>query len=957
MLRPPARPEAERLLTGARPMKRAMLAALLLLPVLLTALAAGAARTSSQPDDPVAIARQHLRQNAQRFGLRPELDDLRLVQVKKSLGASHVRFQQTFGGVPVFAAFTTVNISDADSRVSLVLNRHNADLRPAVTQALVTREQAIALAEEAVGLQGEPRGLVSAEQVYFPVEKTYFLAWQVQVPAREPLGDWLVLVRADDGEVLLKQDVARTDSGRVFDPNPVKTGAPPPPPPPSDCDSAGNEASLSSEYRTQTLLGIEGGQDKLKGPYVDLCAPGILGGYKPECQADEASRNYTYACNDDRFEEVMTYYHVDAAQRKIQSLGFTADSSIINRPIPAHAHYFDDCNAFFSPWDRGLHFGDGNNAACLPYVADAAEDADVIVHEYGHAIQDDQVPGWGFGDPLLAEQAWAMGEGFGDFLASAIFGDSCEGEWFSFGLTSCGGQPGLRWLQNTKVYPADFEACPDYPDGSEEEHCTGEIWGGVLWDLVEALGDNQAARDLVLTLVLDSHFYLDPISTFAEGLSAIRQADQDLYGGSHISTINSVFAGRGITYVGSDPPPDFPFAYFRIRHTWIGDLVVHLKVGSLAFPSCDLLLWNRSGVSADDLAGYVDLTGSACAPYLPPSVGTPWWLEAQDKGPGDTGYIGDFQVALSGSQRCVATDVPVSIPDFPGAAVRSMVDCTTIVQPDQDADTVPDGSDNCPAVPNSDQANHDADPDGDACDVDDDGDGFPDTKETLHGSNPLDPQCVNATNDDSGDDTKINDGCAKKAGPSETDAQCDDAADSDGDTWVNDGCPLAGTRGEASLIEVCDGLDNDGDTQVDDGYPDSNPGGPKDCTDSLVDTDGDTLVNTDDTNDDDDGNWEDPDFNDGWFSDALEAWNGTDALDGCPENSNDDAWPPDFNNDRRVQGLDILFLRLSLASTYGGTWWERDRTYNRRYDLNMDGVINGLDVLFIRPYLGQLCSN
>ena len=278
-------------------------------------------------------------------------------------------------------------------------------------------------------------------------------------------------------------------------------------------------------------------------------------------------------------------------------------------------------------------------------------------------------------------------------------------------------------------------------------------------------------------------------------------------------------------------------------------------------------------------------------------------------------------------------------------------------QEDGDTDGDGDACDNCPTTGNPDQANHDADPDGDACDVDDDGDGFPDTKETLHGSNPLDPQCTNATNDDSGDDTKVNDGCAKKAGSSETGGACDDAADSDGDTWANDGCPLAGTRGEGSLIEVCDGLDNDGDTQVDDGYPDTNPGGPKDCMDSLVDTDGDTLVNTGETNDDDDGNPEDPDFNDGWFSDTLEAWNGTDSLDGCPENSNDDAWPPDFNNDGRVQGLDILFLRLSIASTYGGTWWERDRTYNRRYDLNMDGVINGLDVLFIRPYLGLLCSN
>jgi uncharacterized repeat protein (TIGR01451 family) len=307
-------------------------------------------------------------------------------------------------------------------------------------------------------------------------------------------------------------------------------------------------------------------------------------------------------------------------------------------------------------------------------------------------------------------------------------------------------------------------------------------------------------------------------------------------------------------------------------------------------------------------------------------------------------------------------------------------DCTGhTALPDQDADTLPDGSDNCPLTPNpdqsdadtdgdgdacdncattsnSDQANHDADPDGDACDADDDGDGFPDAKEIAHGSDPLDPQCGNATNNDSSDDAKVNDGCAKKAGPSESGSACDNALDDDADTWVNDGCPLVGTRGEGSLIEVCDGLDNDADTQVDEGYPDTNPGGPKDCMDSI-DTDGDTLVNTGDTNDDDDGNWEDPDFNDGWFPDTLEIWTGTDTLDACPENSTDDAWAPDFNNDRRVQGLDILFLRLSLASTYGGTWWERDKSYNRRYDLNMDGVINGQDILFMRPYLGQLCIN
>jgi hypothetical protein len=133
--------------------------------------------------------------------------------------------------------------------------------------------------------------------------------------------------------------------------------------------------------------------------------------YKPAGVADEPSRNYIYACNDGRFEEVMVYYHVDATQRKIQALGFSGVNGILDHRVSAHAHYFSDCNAFYDPASPGIHFGD--SVGCSP-ATETAEHADVIVHEYGHAIQDDQIPGFGFGFGSGNEvgEAWAMGEEF-----------------------------------------------------------------------------------------------------------------------------------------------------------------------------------------------------------------------------------------------------------------------------------------------------------------------------------------------------------------------------------------------------------------------------------------------------------------------------------------------------------------------------------------------------------------
>jgi thermitase len=78
------------------------------------------------------------------------------------------------------------------------------------------------------------------------------------------------------------------------------------------------------------------------------------------------------------------------------------------------------------------------------------------------------------------------------------------------------------------------------------------------------------------------------------------------------------------------------------------------------------------------------------------------------------------------------------------------------------------------------------------------------------------------------------------------------------------------------------------------------------------------------------------------FSDRIEKYIGTNPNLACGTN----AWPPDFNNDRVVNILDVTMFKPKLSPN----------PYDKRYDLNADGWINSMDVLFLKPYMGKSCK-
>ncbi len=236
--------------------------------------------------------------------------------------------------------------------------------------------------------------------------------------------------------------------------------------------------------KTVTLKGLDG-TGFLIGEYVTISS-------KAMTKSTNLQFNYTRA--NDSFEDVMSYYHIDTLQRYIQGLGF---KNINNRSIKVNVNGTTDDNSFYSPSTKALTFGTGG--------VDDAEDAGIIAHEYGHSIQDNQVPGFG-----SSPEGGAMGEGFGDFLGATYedavsttgYGKACVGEWdataYSSSDPTC-----LRRLDTNKVYPKDI---------TNEVHDDGEIWAQGQYEMAQAFG-----RDVATKIILQSHWSLTPNAKFRDG--------------------------------------------------------------------------------------------------------------------------------------------------------------------------------------------------------------------------------------------------------------------------------------------------------------------------------------------------------------------------------------------------------------------------------------------------------
>ncbi len=340
--------------------------------------------------------------------------------------------------------------------------------------------------------------------------------------------------------------------GLVFDPDPLTTagvgygGAY------SDNGDA-DTPELNAQRRDVVLPNLtqRGGRYFLEGPYVQLTGEPIQGlaAVVPD-EADPTAFRYTRA--DDRFEAVMSYYHIDKSQRRVQALDI--GRPIRERPVRVNPQGLTDDDSRYLPGSNAIVFGTGG--------IDDAEDADVIWHEYAHALLDDQQP-----DLQLTTEGRALHEGWADYWAASYSrrvqeSGAGQGDWRK--VYTWDGNNGCwqgRRLDHGGVYSATDRSRMAYPaqpgcGAFGTVYQWGLLWATTLMEVYDGLGADVTDR-----LTLASFAYLGraaggapaapPMEVAAEALIA---ADRALYGGAHEGVLVAKLAARGFVNAANYGP-------------------------------------------------------------------------------------------------------------------------------------------------------------------------------------------------------------------------------------------------------------------------------------------------------------------------------------------------------------------------------------------------------------------
>ena len=619
---------------------------------------------------------------AESSGLSADVQDqLQPTAVTRTMDAiGHVAFQQVISDVPVRGASYTVHIGPdgavLGASTSLSDAQPEADPDPGLTEAA-----AVDLGTKAVS--GTVEGTPAASLAWVEDNGVLRLGWQVDFATSDPLASYAVVVDATTGEVISVDTMGSSAAARggfvatAPAPGGGATTCDPGPAPsacvfPVDPIAATGDFALTADEANATLVGVplerldDPAGGVLAGQWVAL-APGDLETFV------EADRTWgTGGRATAGFEAGMAYYWVDFTQALIQRLGFAyhGDDPVEVRPV-------DDGivdNAFYTFVEDRIHLGVGSNGIS------EGEDAQGIIHEYGHALLQAAVP------DITSAEGGAFHESFGDlvsFLTTLEYraaDPACLFPWAEEG--QC-----LRRVDSTKVYPDDLVY---------ETHLDGEIFSGSVYDVLVGLLERDGlgigdcadvvanpcgpARDRVFAMLLGSLPFLTTQLTLNDAATAFATTADALFDGVDADLIAAAFEAHGLVTDGTpairieglepDAVTDAALGV-KIQHEYRGDLAIRFEVtdGASEQLCAGIVLDPSPEDDSDNVTGRYQLAGTDCEQYLPPGPEQQWSLIVADTLPQDLGELLHYTVFFEGTAYRAA-GLPLSIPDADPQGIR-----------------------------------------------------------------------------------------------------------------------------------------------------------------------------------------------------------------------------------------------------------------------------------------------
>ncbi|KRF22683.1 MULTISPECIES: M36 family metallopeptidase [unclassified Phycicoccus] len=316
-----------------------------------------------------------------------------------------------------------------------------------------------------------------------------------------------------------------TGTGSVFMVNPVQSSGDQ-----TLTDQKDSDAAVpASAYATVPLRNLDG-SGYLRGKWATVqSATGT--------PAFSTTNTFAYTRHQDQFEQVMGYFWVNQAQEYLQSLGFGSTlPGIVKQPFVVKIDQYGGDNSYQTDKPYRIRLGKGG--------VDDAEDAEVIVHEYGHAVHASQVPGYG-----ASLDAGSIGESFGDYLAVSVGLDAAgQYGWPVKAEQACPMDWDATSYTKAPHCIRRFDTGMTVKTREGEVHADGQIWSQALWEIrlgYVAMGKTTRAWD---TTLIDAQFRFAPDTSFSAAAKATYDTALARDGAAAAALVKARFAARGITF-------------------------------------------------------------------------------------------------------------------------------------------------------------------------------------------------------------------------------------------------------------------------------------------------------------------------------------------------------------------------------------------------------------------------